>query len=189
MAFDYKNASPEELKARYNAIAKEMGDDQFFTKKELNHLPHVLHDGEEVLAFTSGMMNNNTWLITLTDRRIIFLDKGLVYGLRQTAIDLDKVNAVSGETGIMFGNISIQDSAGSYQIRNVWKKTVMRFTNRVQEAIEARKSRFMQQPAASKAAGPDDDVIAKLERLASLRDRGVLTDAEFAEQKARILAA
>lgn len=114
---------------------------------------------------------------------------GLVYGLRQTAIDLDKVNAVSGETGIMFGNISIQDSAGSYQIRNVWKKTVMRFTNRVQEAIEARKSRFMQQPAASKATGPDDDVIAKLERLASLRDRGVLTDAEFAEQKARILAA
>lgn len=77
---------------------------------------------------------------------------GLFYGPRQTAIDLDKVNAVSGETGIMFGNISIQDSAGSYQIRNVWKKTVMRFTNRVQEAIEARKSRFMQQPAASKAA-------------------------------------
>lgn len=79
----------------------------------------------------------------------------LVYGLRQTAIDLDKVNAVSGETGIMFGNISIQDSAGSYQIRNVWKKTVMRFTNRVREAIEARKSRFMQHPADDEAATAD----------------------------------
>ncbi|CAB3678035.1 MAG: PH domain-containing protein [Achromobacter pulmonis] len=188
MAFDYKNASPEQLKARYDEIAREIGDDQFFTKKELNHLPHVLYDDEEILAFTSGMMNNNTWLITLTDKRIIFLDKGLIYGLRQTAIDLDKVNAVSGETGLMFGNIAIQDSAGSYQIRNVWKKTVMRFANRVQEAIEARKARFMQQPAA-KAAVPDDDIIAKLERLASLRDRGILTDAEFAEQKARILAA
>lgn len=117
-----------------------MGDSQFFTKKELNHLPHILHDDEEVLAFTSDLMNNNTWLIALTDKRIIFLDKGLIYGLRQTAIDLDKVNAVSGETGIMFGRIAIQDSAGSYQIRNVWKKTVIRFTNRVQQAIDARKA-------------------------------------------------
>lgn len=189
MAFDYKNASPEQLKARYDEIAREIGDDQFFTKKELNHLPHVLHDGEEILAFTTGMMNNNTWLITLTDKRIIFLDKGLIYGLRQTAIDLDKVNAVSGETGIMFGSISIQDGASGYQIRNVWKKTVVRFTNRVQQAIEARKSRFMQPAAAAPAAATDDDIILKLERLATLRERGVLTDEEFAAQKARILAA
>ncbi|MEV0008343.1 DUF6325 family protein [Streptomyces sp. NPDC051840] len=33
-----------------------------------------------------------------------------------------------------------------------------------------------------------DDVITLLERLADLRQRGVLTDAEFAEQKTRILA-
>ncbi|HWU08688.1 MAG TPA: DUF6325 family protein [Streptomyces sp.] len=33
-----------------------------------------------------------------------------------------------------------------------------------------------------------DDVITLLERLADLRQRGVLTDAEFVEQKTRILA-
>ena len=33
-----------------------------------------------------------------------------------------------------------------------------------------------------------DDVIAQLERLGSLRDKGILTDAEFAEQKARLLS-
>ncbi|MFI2780997.1 SHOCT domain-containing protein [Streptomyces sp. ALB3] len=33
-----------------------------------------------------------------------------------------------------------------------------------------------------------DDVITLLERLADLRQRGVLTEAEFAEQKTRILA-
>lgn len=33
-----------------------------------------------------------------------------------------------------------------------------------------------------------DDVITLLERLADLRQRGVLTDAEFAEQKTRVLA-
>jgi hypothetical protein len=33
-----------------------------------------------------------------------------------------------------------------------------------------------------------DDMIAQLEKLGELRDKGVLTDAEFAEQKARLLA-
>jgi Short C-terminal domain len=33
-----------------------------------------------------------------------------------------------------------------------------------------------------------DDMIAQLEKLGQLRDKGILTDAEFAEQKARLLA-
>ena len=41
MSFDFKNASPEELKAKYKELAKKIGDDQFFTKKELNYLPAV----------------------------------------------------------------------------------------------------------------------------------------------------
>lgn len=41
-----------------------------------------------------------------------------------------------------------------------------------------------QQPASSGS----EDVIAQLERLGKLRDEGVLTDAEFSAQKARLLA-
>ena len=35
---------------------------------------------------------------------------------------------------------------------------------------------------------PQEDPIAKLKELASLRDQGILTDQEFADQKARLLA-
>src|SRR3954451_16863952 len=105
MSFDFKHATPRELRAEYSRIAQEIGDDQFFTKKELKHLPDVLAEGEQVLAFTSGLMDGDTWLIALTDRRIIFLDKGMIWGLKQTLIDLDKVNSISGETGIFFGTI------------------------------------------------------------------------------------
>ena len=41
-------------------------------------------------------------------------------------------------------------------------------------------------PPAPKPLGVDDVVVA-LERLASLRDKGILTDTEFQAQKARIL--
>jgi hypothetical protein len=33
-----------------------------------------------------------------------------------------------------------------------------------------------------------DDMLAQLEKLGQLRDKGILTDAEFAEQKARLLS-
>lgn len=182
MSFDFKNATPSELKAEYNRIAKEIGDDQFFTKKELNHLPQILADGEQILAFTSGLMDGDTWLITLTDRRIIFLDKGMIYGLKQTTIDLDKVNSVSGETGIFFGTIKVEDGAKERKIENVWKKTVVKFTNKARDAIEARKR--PQHAAAPKA----DDLVSKLERLAALKDKGILSQQEFDAQKTKLLA-
>lgn len=153
MAFDFKNAKPAELKAEYDRIAKEMGDDQFFTKKELHHLPNVLANGEQVLAFTSGAMDGNTWLITLTDRRVIFLDKGMIYGLKQASIDLDKINAVTGETGLMFGKIKIEDGASQREIEYVWKKTVVKFTNKVRDAMEARKYGWPGHAAAAQTQG------------------------------------
>jgi Short C-terminal domain len=43
--------------------------------------------------------------------------------------------------------------------------------------------------AAAPAAGDDsDDLINKLKELASLKDQGILTEAEFNDQKAKILA-
>ncbi|MFD9600901.1 SHOCT domain-containing protein [Streptomyces sp. NBC_01224] len=38
------------------------------------------------------------------------------------------------------------------------------------------------------AAPPADDLIGRLERLAELKKQGILTDAEFEAQKAKILA-
>ncbi|WP_454858509.1 SHOCT domain-containing protein [Promicromonospora soli] len=44
------------------------------------------------------------------------------------------------------------------------------------------------QPVAAPAPPATDDVFAQLERLGRLRDDGVLTDAEFNAQKAKLLA-
>ncbi|MFC5429591.1 PH domain-containing protein [Paraburkholderia denitrificans] len=151
----------------------------------MNHLPKVLSDGEQVLAFSSGIMDANTWLITLTDRRIIFLDKGMIYGLRQAAIDLDKINAVSGETGLLFGKIAIEDAASQRMITNVLKKSVIAFTNKVRDAIEARKQSLRSVTASAQPAS--DDIVVKLERLAALLEKGILTQEEFVQQKARLL--
>ncbi len=43
-------------------------------------------------------------------------------------------------------------------------------------------------PAAAPAGGDSDELINKLKELASLKDQGILTEAEFNDQKAKILA-
>ena len=42
-------------------------------------------------------------------------------------------------------------------------------------------------PAAAAPADDGDDLIAQLEKLGQLRDKGILTDEEFAAQKAKLL--
>ena len=82
-------------------------------------------NGEQVLAFASGTMDGKTWLIVLTERRVIFLDRGLFYGLRQTVIPIAKINGITGETGMIFGKIAINDGAVVRKIKNVPKGAVL----------------------------------------------------------------
>jgi membrane protease subunit (stomatin/prohibitin family) len=62
-----------------------------------------------------------------------------------------------------------------------------------QQKAAAQQNAAAQQAAPPEApaapAAPDsDDPIAKLKELASLKDQGILTEAEFNDQKAKILA-
>ena len=50
----------------------------FGTKKEVSYLPEILNPDERVLGLISGFLDGNTWIIALTDRRVIFLDKGML---------------------------------------------------------------------------------------------------------------
>ena len=50
-------------------------------------------------------------------------------------------------------------------------------------------SAYAQQPTYVQAAPvEEDDMVEQLTKLAELRDKGILTDEEFAAQKAKILA-
>jgi hypothetical protein len=185
--FDFKRASKEELQKKYNEIAKQVGDDQFFTKKELHFLPEVLQDGENVIAFSSGLMDGNTWLITLTDRRLIFLDKGMIYCLKQSFIPLDKVNSVSGQTGIFFGTISISHGSKTHKIEKVWKKTVRNFTNLVQEQLEIINNAVRNPRNSNQAPSPETDKYTQIEKLFNLKEKGILSEEEFELEKSKLL--
>jgi len=158
--------------------------DTFGTKKEIKYLPEVLAGDESILALTSGLMDGNTWLIVCTEKRVVFLDKGMIYGLKQRETPLERINSIEQKTGMIFGSIGIRDGAARMEIRNVMKTTVRPFVEAVNRARDALKnSGGIRQPAPGQS-----DVVSQIERLAGLRDQGILTDAEFQAQKAKILS-
>jgi hypothetical protein len=58
-----------------------------------------------------------------------------------------------------------------------------------QAEVERLKAEFQQRAAGIPAPLATSDPLERLETLAALHDRGVLTDAEFAAEKAKILGA
>ena len=57
-----------------------------------------------------------------------------------------------------------------------------------QQQQYAQQQAYAAPPPAPAAGGGTDDLIEQLDKLGKLRDSGVLTDAEFEAQKAKLLA-
>lgn len=158
---DYTTATAKELKKAYDAIAADTGDLRFFTTKELQHLPKILEPFEQVIAFASGIVDGNTWLIVLTDMRVVLLDKGMFYGLKQTSIELRSINSVTATTGLIFGEIEVAHGSQTFSIKELIKNTVIPFTNRVRTAMRmAKDGQRMPPPAGVPTANGIDDAPA-----------------------------
>lgn len=186
---NYKTASKEQLKNEMKRLAAVVSDMPFGTTKEFFHLPEILGDGEVPLAIASGYMSDNTWLVTLTNQRIIFLDKGMFFGVKQVDVNLRDIVSVAGKTGLLLGQISVSTSGQNYTIDKVSKGSVIPFTNLINKTRNISASPF-NTPApesTTKSTSSLDEMMNKLERLAEMKEQGILTDEEFQTQKQRIL--
>lgn len=166
----------------------------FYTKKEINYLPQILGEGEKILALTSGFMQNRTWLAVCTDRRILFLDRGMFFGLRQVQINLDRLQTIESDTGLVFGRIRVADAGSSMAIGMVLKPSVAPFVRTVQDAMDSYKRTMVHDlaRASSNAMGSGGGTskaafVTELESLAKLKADGHLSDAEYAAAKAKLL--
>lgn len=93
---------------------------------------------------------------------------GLLRGVARTAVIAGTATAVSGR---------------------VQRRQAERFADRDAAIYADRQQAYAQQTAPSAPPPPagETDTIAQLKQLAELHDQGVLTDDEFAAQKAKLL--
>lgn len=170
----------------------------FYTRKEINYLPKVLNEGEHVLALTSGFMQNRTWLAVCTNRRILFIDCGMFFGVRQVQINLDRLQTIESDVGLVFGTIRVVDAGSAMAIGMVLRSTIAPFVRTVQNAMDQYKRlmAYDMARATTNAMGghagdhtphPGSNMINELERLAKLKADGHLSDTEYQVAKAKLL--
>lgn len=176
--FIQKNASKNSF---YNELKKLPGFDAFGTKKEIKYLQTMLKEDEEVFAIASGIMDNNTWLVACTRRRIIFIDCGMIYGVKHSEVMIDKVNAVSFKNGLMLGEIHIEDGASTRIVKNVQKYSTKPFVDAVHKAMDLSKK---ENSMVIHNTSSNADELLKFKQLL---DMGAITQEEFEEQKRKLL--
>src|SRR5690349_18615528 len=95
---------------------------------------------------------------------------GLLRGVARTAVIAGTATSVSNRVSRRQARRWGEQDAAAY----------------AQEEPQPQQVVYAQAPPAP--APVEDDPIAKLKELAQLRDQGILTDQEFADQKAKLLA-
>ena len=153
----------------------------FWTQKEVRALPSILDENEAIKAVTSGFMDGATWLAVCTNRRLVFLNRGMVYGSRELQFPLDRIQSIDHGFTIYFGFITVWDGASAFTINMVLKPSILPFVKATQEGMYA-----MRKPQTT-ATPHGNDIASQLERLAALKEKGHLTEEEFQAQKRKLL--
>lgn len=169
-------ATIEDIKAQVKAVAP---FDRVLAFREMGYLPKVLADDERVEAALVGLYKGRNGLLVATHRRVVFVDKGLLYGLRIEEFPFSSISSIEHGTGLIMGKVIIFAAGNRAEISMIEKAQVQPFINKLE---------FLRRPQ-PQAATASHSAIDELERLAGLRDRGALSEEEFAAAKRRAIGA
>jgi hypothetical protein len=162
------------------------GVSSFLAKKEIKELPNILWHDEEVKGLIQGMYNNGNGLLVGTNSRLIFINKKLLGGIVVEDFPYDKISSIQYETGLLFGKITIFTSGNKALIEQTDKKQARTFCDEARERISNKSAAAAPVPVAAQP-GTQVDVADQLQKLAALKEKGILTEEEFQAQKKKLL--
>jgi len=158
---------------------------RYIGKKEIKELPNILWQDEKIEKLTVGFYNGGSGILVATNKRVVFVDKGLFFGLRVEDFPYDKISSIEYKTGFGSGKIKIYCSGNKAEIDHVLAEDV----KNVSEYIRARTTPITANVSLTQETVSKEkpDLISMLERLAALKSQGILTEEEFLTQKQKIL--
>jgi hypothetical protein len=158
---------------------------KYGAKREIRKLPDYLWEGEQVERLTGGTYGPGQGLVTLTDRRLLFLMDGLVHKMTED-FPIEKISSVQWSSSVVFGSIVVFAAGNKAEIKNVDKTDGKAIVDAMRAQLNRGSAVTADQSSIGTSKSPD--VMAQLEKLGELRDAGVVTDDEFESKKAELLA-
>lgn len=178
-------ASVSEGAARIEAQLEAIGVDKLrrtARRLEVDELPRILSADENIIAYASGTYNGGTGLLLSTDKRLLFVEKGILSGLKTEDFGLDKITSIQCDTGLMSAELRIMASGNVARISKVENGSARKFSEVVRTKLNEPKA-----TTATTVIQPSVDVADQLLKLAQLKDQGILTQEEFDGEKKRLL--
>lgn len=157
---------------------------KFLGHKEIKELPNILWEDEKVEKIVQGLYEKKQGILVATNKRLVFVDKGLIYGLRVEDFPYDKVSSIQYKTGLLFGELTIFSSGNKADIQQIEKKQVRDFCDYVRARITD-----VKEHASSPSEGQKTslDLADQIKKLADLKNQGLLTEDEFNAKKKQLL--
>ena len=87
------------------------------------------------------MYDGTAWLVVATDQRLVFLDKGLIAGLKQVDMPLVGIQTIQHKIGWLDGELLITTGGGVKKVDQLSKKSTAQFCATLSELINTAHSR------------------------------------------------
>ena len=120
----------------------------FRLKEHCEIIEKHLNPGEKVLYVFAGQKNNraiaipNTFVITLTDKRLLFGRKRLLFGYFFYAVTPDMFNDLKVNSGIIWGKIIIDTVKELAIISNISKDALNEIETRITQYMMEEKKKY-----------------------------------------------
>jgi hypothetical protein len=151
-------------------------------KRELKMLAVHLYEGETVRSIAQGTYAGKQGILVLTDVRLLFLFHG-VLGQAKEDFPLRLISSVQTKSGLGTGELRVFASGNSASISGILKSDLEHLADAIRQGMASQHAASATAPRPSAA----DDPYDALQKLASLRDAGVLTEEEFEAKKRDLL--
>ena len=136
----------------YNKVKKfkkkYKGTVAFRLKAHSEVLEKHLNPGEEVLYVFAGQKNNssiavpNTFIIALTNKRLVFARKRLFFGYFFYSVTPDMFNDLKANSGVLWGKIVIDTVKESAIISNISKSALSEIETEITEYMMREKKKY-----------------------------------------------
>ena len=159
------------------------GIEQFGTRGEIKHLPSILWEDEVPLQIIGGWYNGGNSLLVATDRRVILIDKGVIT-LKVEDFHYANITSVESRKGFGLGEIIIYVAGNREEITQVPNNRVLVVADFIRNKVHELKTPGPPAPAPAPAPASIADELLK---FSELLEKGLISQAEFDAQKAKLL--
>ncbi|MEJ5049158.1 PH domain-containing protein [Chryseobacterium culicis] len=194
--FSSHQISKEVYKRRHQKIKSELemlnANLSLFTKGEIKELPYLISEEEQIIAITDAQFVNTlaTGVLVATPKRMISVSKGMFGAAKINDYPNESIKAVSFVTDSRSPIIKLHLDERMVEFECFMdKEDAEKFYDRIKAIYNSPREHSSKQIDSVNKNIPvsSEDIFNQLEKLGKLRENGILTDAEFAEQKKKLL--